>query len=620
MKVVTKFHSIDCFETQRLVAKRIHANDLDKLLLMHEDPVVMKTLGGIRTHKETNDNLSWNLDEWQQNGFGFWMFYLKNTDIWIGRGGIRRVIVNDCEEVEVGYALMPAFWHQGYATEIALASVEIAFEILRLQNLVAFTLTTNKASQHVMEKVGFKYERDFTHANLPHVLYRLYSDRTANLVAYDESWPNRYRLEADKIQSALGDLLMDIHHMGSTAIPHMPAKPVIDILLECDNFDQISTIQTQLQTVGYAYLRRSIIPYFSFFTSNTVDDLRFHIHIYERGDPQIQRHIHFRDYLRQHPEDAQAYRDLKLKLSKLYIDDMHQYVQGKDQFVQTIDMKAKCWPNRRKQFLPSHKRTFNSDQNTLIKAMEANLNVHMTYFAQYLNQVTLIRIPGYTIVNSGLNDDTFNYVLDTDLIPTDADTKIKEVTDYFRQHHKPFSWWLSPNDKPNDLATRLENNGYQNTENNVAMYLNLDNWDHPSPITAPKSELTIIRALDEKTLTDFASVLTNDEIAFKTYFSWIAKILTDDDPIEYYVGYVNDKPVVRGLICFYAGVAGLYWLSTALDARHQGYATAMQHFRLTRAKQLGYHLAELQASVEGYPLYKKLGYQECGVFREYKCI
>ena len=104
-------------------------------------------------------------------------------------------------------------------------------------------------------------------------------------------------------------------------------------------------------------------------------------------------------------------------------------------------------------------------------------------------------------------------------------------------------------------------------------------------------KLNIIRATDEKTLLDFALVLANDEAAFKTYFLWIASILTDDDPIEYYVGYVDGKAVVRGLSCYSAQVVGLHWLSTVPSERRKGYGRAMQEYRLKRAKELGYHVA-----------------------------
>jgi RimJ/RimL family protein N-acetyltransferase len=138
----------------------LSATDLDKFTTIHTDPIVMETLGGIRSAEKTQENLDWNLNQWVENGFGLWMFYLKETKEWIGRGGIRRINLNSVEEIEIGYALMSPFWNKGYATEITKACIEIAFEVLRLKNVVCFTLTTNKSSQRVMQKSGFQYESE----------------------------------------------------------------------------------------------------------------------------------------------------------------------------------------------------------------------------------------------------------------------------------------------------------------------------------------------------------------------------------------------------------------------------------------------------------------------------
>lgn len=622
MKIIKKFKSIESFETERLLAIKLTDSDLDKFSTMHTNPVVMETLGGIRSAEKTQENLDWNLNQWSTNGFGLWMFYLKETNEWIGRGGLRRINLNGSEEVEIGYALMPQFWNRGFATEITQACIEIAFEVLRLKNIVCFTLPTNKSSQRVMQKAGLTYESDivinYDGVDYPHVLYRMKNYRKAEVIPYDTSWPDFFKQEANKIQEALGSSLKKIHHIGSTAIPNMPAKPIIDMMLECDDISDIEKIKIKLQSLGYLCLSRQVIPYRSFFTRRHTEDIGFHLHIYEQGDPQIKRHVNFRDYMISHFEDAKSYAALKTRLAKQFKDDINNYVIGKDKLVQKIDTKAKLWSGKCNNYLPNmtDKKINNLSESELVKIITANLNVHMTYFAQYLKQVELIRIPGYTIVNSGLSDDTFNYVLDADFTESVAKDKIIEVTNYFKNKKIPFSWWISPYDKPDSLPTLLEKNDYQNTENNVAMYFDLDSWSTPPSSTTP--QLKIIRALDEKTLHDFALVLANDTKAFKTYFSWIASILTDDDPTEYYVGYIDGKPVVRGLTCYYAGIAGLHWLSTAPDERKKGYGTAMQEYRLKRAKELGYHIAALQASSEGYSLYQRLGYKECDIFKEFK--
>jgi ribosomal-protein-alanine N-acetyltransferase len=172
MKTITHFTSIDSFMTERLLAVKIQATDLEKLLLLHGNPNVMATLGGLRTAEQSQENLQWNLAQWEDNGFGLWVFYLKDTSEWVGNAGIRRLKVDNHNEIELSYVLQQPFWNLGLATEMALACSEIAFDILRLDNLVCLTLTTNIASQGVMQKAGFIYEREVIHADLPHVLYR----------------------------------------------------------------------------------------------------------------------------------------------------------------------------------------------------------------------------------------------------------------------------------------------------------------------------------------------------------------------------------------------------------------------------------------------------------------
>ncbi len=439
------------------------------------------------------------------------------------------------------------------------------------------------------------------------------------IVPYSNVWPDRFKQEADRIKKITDHAIGAIHHIGSTAIPGVSAKPVIDLLAEYNQIDDIEYISTQLKTLNYEPMRRQIIPHVSFITNRTDDSgIQYHLHLHERGSPQVKRHILFRDYMNEHPDKIQHYTTLKQHLVQT-CTDMFSYVQGKDLFIQSIDAKAKIWSHRKHDFLSPGTGPLAKywTEKKVMQSMVANLDVHMTHFAQYINSARLTRIPGYTIVNSGLPDDTFNYVLDADFSTDEANNKISTITEYFNEQNVPFSWWTSPLDKPENLGSILEKQGFKNTENNTAMYFDLDAWDGHIDLIP---ELTIVKATNENMLHDFALVLANDTTAFKTWFSRVASVLTDDDPVEYYVGYVNNKPVVRGLSCYFAEVAGLHWLSTAPDERRKGYARTMQQFRLKRAKDLNYHIAVLQASHEGYPLYKKLGYKSCGDFREFKLL
>jgi [ribosomal protein S5]-alanine N-acetyltransferase len=165
--------SITVFRTDRLIAARLRVEDLHELCQMHKDPRVMATLGGLRSDEQTQHFLHDNLRRWDRHGYGLWMFRRQADGRFVGRGGLRHVHVGGHDEVELAYAVMAEFWGSGLATEMAKAIVTIAFEHLRMMDIVALTLPTNMASRSVMEKVGCTFERDIVHAGLPHVLYRI---------------------------------------------------------------------------------------------------------------------------------------------------------------------------------------------------------------------------------------------------------------------------------------------------------------------------------------------------------------------------------------------------------------------------------------------------------------
>ncbi len=171
--------SVETFSTDRLIAWRLRIDDFDEICRMHRDPRVMATLGGVRDEEETRQYFSRNLDHWDTHGYGPWMFHDKAGDGFVGRAGLRKVALGGCNEIEVGYALLEEWWGRGLATEMARAILEVGFNRLGMENIVCFTLTTNRASQRVMQKAGFEFERDIVHADRPHLLYRVVKVRDA---------------------------------------------------------------------------------------------------------------------------------------------------------------------------------------------------------------------------------------------------------------------------------------------------------------------------------------------------------------------------------------------------------------------------------------------------------
>jgi ribosomal-protein-alanine N-acetyltransferase len=191
--------AMETFTTARLVAERLGMQHFEVLARMHRDPRVMKTLapaghpnGGLLTEDETRQFFQRDEAHWQRYGYGLWAFRDSTSGQFVGRSGLRVVRLADGDEVELAYALVADAWGRGLATEMAEALLRIGFEQLGLSTIVCFTLTTNLASQRVMQKAGFTYERDILHAGLPHVLYR---------IAADEWWRTSAKSEAPGTQS-----------------------------------------------------------------------------------------------------------------------------------------------------------------------------------------------------------------------------------------------------------------------------------------------------------------------------------------------------------------------------------------------------------------------------------
>ena len=157
--------------TPRLFGCRPTADNLGLYRLLLNDPAVALTMGGQRTDQQLTEALDRHVASWERHGIGPCLLFDRETGDFVGRGGLNHVHVLGHDEVEVGYALLPAFWGRGLATEVARTAVHLGLK--SYDSIVGFTLPTNTASRHVLEKCGMVYERDFVHYGLDHVFLRV---------------------------------------------------------------------------------------------------------------------------------------------------------------------------------------------------------------------------------------------------------------------------------------------------------------------------------------------------------------------------------------------------------------------------------------------------------------
>jgi len=167
-------HCIDELRTKHLTLRRISSLDVEIVRALHSESRVMAMIGGTRPVEFTQSEVEKMSQHWAQHGFGPWIVRDAISNRFVGIGGLFQARIEETQEIELGYMLIPEFWGQGLATEVARASVHIGFSILNLPSLVSFAVPTNLPSLRIMEKLGFAFERDFRDKNgVPQVLYRL---------------------------------------------------------------------------------------------------------------------------------------------------------------------------------------------------------------------------------------------------------------------------------------------------------------------------------------------------------------------------------------------------------------------------------------------------------------
>ena len=163
------------------------------------------------------------------------------------------------------------------------------------------------------------------------------------VVDYTPSWAEKYQQEAQKIRRILGENLAEIYHIGSTAVPGLKAKPIIDIMPVVYDLCQVDQKNIEFEKLGYECMGEFGIAGRRYFRKGK-ENRTHQIHVFAaESDADIRRHLAVRDYLRAFQETAREYGLLKEKLAKKYPRDIEGYCDGKDAFVKKLETEALSW-------------------------------------------------------------------------------------------------------------------------------------------------------------------------------------------------------------------------------------------------------------------------------------
>ncbi|MFL1673323.1 GrpB family protein [Paenibacillus dendritiformis] len=146
---------------------------------------------------------------------------------------------------------------------------------------------------------------------------------------YNEKWDHMFREEAQKIEEIFADELLDIHHIGSTSVPGLKAKPIIDMMPVVKDIEKMDSYNEKMEGLGYECMGEFGMTGRRYFRKGG-DNRTHQVHVFQADNKEdIQRHLAVRDYLRTHPEAVKQYGDLKEKLANQFPKDIEAYMDGK---------------------------------------------------------------------------------------------------------------------------------------------------------------------------------------------------------------------------------------------------------------------------------------------------
>ncbi|MEH3033843.1 MAG: GrpB family protein [Aeromicrobium erythreum] len=154
----------------------------------------------------------------------------------------------------------------------------------------------------------------------------------------DPTWPDRFRVERDTVVAALRDRALRVDHIGSTSVPGLAAKPIVDLDLSVADPDDEDAYLPDLLAAGYVLRVRE--PGHRMVRRPTLD---VHVHVCAAGSDWERRHLLFRDHLRAHPDDRALYEQVKRGLAGREWADTNDYADAKSEVIQAITARAEAW-------------------------------------------------------------------------------------------------------------------------------------------------------------------------------------------------------------------------------------------------------------------------------------
>lgn len=343
--------------TERLLLRELTLADLDEFVALHSDPEVVRFVWAL-DHAQAEERLLANEREWAERGHGMLAILDRDGGGFLGRVGLK--YWPQFGETEAGWLLRRDAWGHGYATEAARACVDWGFATLPVSYITAMIHPENTRSRRVAGRLGFAPAREDVLLGDPvivHTIERKDGDRQTpsfdrraaaakdlaraggrntpvEIVDYDSAWPVAFEAERERLAPPLGEV--EVHHFGSTAVPGLAAKPVIDMIALVPDLD--APIDALVAQAGYQFPEafNETLTHRRFLCYPSAAHRTHHLHLVDQRS-ELERRLRFRDRLRADPVLTQEYAALKRALAARFPDDREAYTDAKSEFIRWHD-------------------------------------------------------------------------------------------------------------------------------------------------------------------------------------------------------------------------------------------------------------------------------------------
>lgn len=385
-----------------------------------------------------------------------------------------------------------------------------------------------------------------------------------NLAEYTPEWVNLFQKEKKLISNKLQDKIVTVEHIGSTSVPGLGAKPIVDILLGVRKISDADGFIPKMIELGYEYRNNfeNVMPYRRYFTKPGF----YHIHTVEVTSEFWRRHLLFRDYMRAHDEIRDAYFKTKSKLAEQEWDDTNDYAYAKTEFIK----KAEGYALKEFTFT-----TENAECDALY-----DLYSKASEDTKKSGKIKITRIDNVTLVRTDIFPGfTHNRVTGLGLEKNIDEKLLLEVKNFYSGSKNKFALQLVPSVVADDLKILLKNHGFEFKNNWVRFYRDT------APLENVKTDLHIKHVGNK--YGDIYGGLITEIFGFPTELKGMFSSIMEDRYWKHFMAFDVEKPVSTGSVYINGETAWIGFAATLPEYRGHGAQGAILSARIDEARNRG---------------------------------